>query len=176
VGLIGGKWRLPVGKVGEWYVKSRHLQGCSPRLSRLMTDRLAPVSKYWTYRSHTGVYGHSKPSSLLLTDVWLSLLLHWLTRERNWVRARGSVSRRAVNCVGSPFSREQWLCPALLMTCEWLLYMDHMRYVWSWTIHRLSVESVLHVGWVFPYRVYIDSNRRDSQTWVTVYLWQSSRR
>jgi hypothetical protein len=30
VGPLGGKWRQLVGKVGEWYVESRHLQGCSP--------------------------------------------------------------------------------------------------------------------------------------------------
>jgi hypothetical protein len=35
-------------------------------------------------------------------------LLHWLVQERSWVRTRGSVSRRAVDCVGSHFSREQW--------------------------------------------------------------------
>jgi hypothetical protein len=37
---------LSVGKVGEWCVESWHLQDCSPRLCRLMTDVLAPVSKY----------------------------------------------------------------------------------------------------------------------------------
>jgi hypothetical protein len=41
--------------------------------------------------------------------------------------------------------------------------MDHVRYVWSWTIRRLSVESVWCIGRVFPCRVYIDSNHRDSQ-------------
>jgi hypothetical protein len=45
-----------------------------------------------------------------------------------------------------------------------LLYADHVRYIWSWTICGLSVGSVWRVGWVFPYRVYIDLNRRDSQT------------
>jgi hypothetical protein len=35
--------------------------------------------------------------------------------------------------------------------------------VWSRTICELSVESVRHVDHVFPYRVYIDSNRPDSQ-------------
>jgi hypothetical protein len=34
-------------------------------------------------------------------------LLHWLARERSWVRTHGSVSRHAVDCVGSPFSQEQ---------------------------------------------------------------------
>jgi hypothetical protein len=45
-GGLWGKWRQLVGKVGEWYVTSQHLQGCSPHLCRLRTDRLAPVSKY----------------------------------------------------------------------------------------------------------------------------------
>jgi hypothetical protein len=35
-------------------------------------------------------------------------LLHWLVRERSWVRTHGSVSRRAVDYVGSPFPQEQW--------------------------------------------------------------------
>jgi hypothetical protein len=35
---LGGKWRQLVGKVGEWYVASRHLKGCSPRLCRLRID------------------------------------------------------------------------------------------------------------------------------------------
>jgi hypothetical protein len=42
---LGGKWRQLVEKVGEWYVVSRHLNGCSPHLSRLRTDGLPPVSK-----------------------------------------------------------------------------------------------------------------------------------
>jgi hypothetical protein len=41
-------------------------------------------------------------------ELGLSLLLHWLAQERNWVRTHGSVSRRAVDGVGSPFSLEQW--------------------------------------------------------------------
>jgi hypothetical protein len=45
-GALRGKWRQLVGKVREWYVASRHLQGCSPRLCRLRTDGLAPVRKY----------------------------------------------------------------------------------------------------------------------------------
>jgi hypothetical protein len=40
-GPLGGKWRPLVGKVGEWYVESQHLQGCSPHLCRLRTDALA---------------------------------------------------------------------------------------------------------------------------------------
>jgi hypothetical protein len=35
--------------------------------------------------------------------------------------------------------------------------------VWSATIRESSVESVWHVDRVFPCRVYIDSNHRDSR-------------
>jgi hypothetical protein len=45
-GALRGKWRQLVAKVGEWYVASRHLQGCNHRLCRLRTNDLTPVSKY----------------------------------------------------------------------------------------------------------------------------------
>jgi hypothetical protein len=171
---LSRKWRQLVGKVGEWYVASQHLQGYSPRLRQLSTDGLAPASKYWMYRLHVGVYGPNKPSSQLSTDVWLSPMLHWLARERNWVQTHGSVSRCAVDCVGVPFSQEQWLYPTLSVTRQGLLYIDHVRYVWSRTICGLSVECMWIVGRIFPCRVYIDSNHRDSRIWVTACLLQSS--
>jgi hypothetical protein len=46
MGLLGGNGGPSIGKVGECDVESRHLQGCSPHLCRLMTDGLAPASKY----------------------------------------------------------------------------------------------------------------------------------
>jgi hypothetical protein len=164
---LSGKWGQLVGKVGEWYMVSQHLQDCSPRLCRLKTDELAPASKYWTYWSHAGDIG---PVSLVVghrQELGLRPLLHWLAQERNWARTRGSVSRRAVDYVGSAFSREQW---------DLSKFVDHVRYVWSWTIRGLSVESVWHIGWFFTCRVYIDLNHRDSRIWVTACLWQSSRR
>jgi hypothetical protein len=33
----------------------------------------------------------------------------------------------------------------------------------AWTIHKSSVESVWYVDRIFLYRVYIDSNHRDSR-------------
>jgi hypothetical protein len=45
-GPLGGKGRQLVGKVGEWYVESWHLQGYSPHQCRLRIDELAPTSKY----------------------------------------------------------------------------------------------------------------------------------
>jgi hypothetical protein len=53
--------------------------------------------------------------------------------------------------------------PTLLRTRERLLYTDHVRYVWSRVIRGPSVECVWRVGRIFPYRVYIDLNRHDSQ-------------
>jgi hypothetical protein len=114
----------------------RHLQGCSPCLCRLRTDRLATASKYWTYRSHDSVYGPSKSSSLPSTEGGFTSTVQWLAQERNWVRTRGSVSHRAVDCVRSSFSREQWLCPSLLMIVrgvaicephEIRMVLDHTR-------------------------------------------------
>jgi hypothetical protein len=46
VGLLGESGGPPVGKDGESDVESQHLQGCSPRLCRFMTDGLFPMSKY----------------------------------------------------------------------------------------------------------------------------------
>jgi hypothetical protein len=108
MGPIGGKGRPSVGKVREWYVESRHLQGCSPCLCRLRTDGLAPASKYWTYRSHPSDIGPVSLVTCHRQKLDLRLLLYWLVWKRNWVQTRGSVSQRAGDSVGSPFSREQW--------------------------------------------------------------------
>jgi hypothetical protein len=52
--------------------------------------------------------------------------------------------------VGSTFSWEQCISLTQLMTRERLLYTDHMRYVWSRTIHGLSVGCMWCVGLVSP--------------------------
>jgi hypothetical protein len=65
-----------------------------------------------------------------------SPLLHWLLWERSWVQTRGSVNRRAVDCVGSPSSRGQLTRSNLLTTVrkvdicgprEIRVVLDHMR-------------------------------------------------
>jgi hypothetical protein len=43
-------------------------------------------------------------------------LLHWLLWERSWVQTHGSVSQCAMDYVGSPSFRGQWICSNLLMT------------------------------------------------------------
>jgi hypothetical protein len=56
--------------------------------------------------------------------------------------------------------------------CRWLM---KSCYVWRLpigSVHRAYVEwhekRTCHIGLIFPCRVYIDSNRRDSQIWVSL--------
>jgi hypothetical protein len=131
---------------------------------------------YWTYRSHAGVVGPVSQVVYRQQRVALPPLLQWLDRERNWVRTHRLDGRRALDCVSSPFSREQWLCSSLLMIAfrvaiygprEIRMVLDH-----TWT----ERGSMLCVGRVFPCKVYINLNHRDSQIWVTACLWPSWRR
>jgi hypothetical protein len=72
---------------------------------------------------------------------------------------------------GALFLGSSEIRPNLSASHKRLVYVDHVRYVWSWTIRGPSVERVRRVGWVFPCRVYIDSNHRGSQIRVTPCLW-----
>jgi hypothetical protein len=59
-----------------------------------------------------------------------------------------SVSQRAGDVVGNSFfSGSIQICQRLR---EMLLYVDHVRYVWSRAIHEPSMESMWRVGRVFP--------------------------
>jgi hypothetical protein len=60
------------------------------------------------YRSHAGDMGPVNQVVGHRQELGLRPVLYWLVRERSWVRTCGSVSRRAVDCVESHFSREQW--------------------------------------------------------------------
>jgi hypothetical protein len=100
--------------------------------------------------------------------VALPPLLQWLTQERNWVRTRGSVSRRVVDCVRCPFSQEQYFCPSLLTTLR-MVAIPGPREIRMVEGH-MRIERGKHVTcWSsFPYRVYINSNRRDSRLRVSL--------
>jgi hypothetical protein len=146
------------------YVVSRHLQDCCPCLGQLKTVWLTPMSKYCTYRSHADDMG---PVNLVVghpQELGLRPLLRWLVRERSWVRTCGSVSRCAVDCVGSPFSREQW---------DMSKFVSASRKVA--TYGDCPQEAYVSCWLGFPCRVYIDSNCSDSRIGVTACLWQSSR-
>jgi hypothetical protein len=169
---LGGKWRSLVGNIGEWCVKSRHLQGCSFRLCRLRTDGLGPVSKYWTYRSDACVYGPSKPSSLSSTDACLCphCFNGWLERETGY----GPTDRSA---------DVLWImlwAVALLNSVDDYAKSCYMWITWDTYGRGLYTDQALKACGVlvkvFPYMMYIDSNRRNSRIWVTTCLWQSAHR
>jgi hypothetical protein len=135
------RWGPSVGKVDEWCVESRHLQGCSRHLCRLRTDGLGPVSKYWTYRSHDGDMGLISLVVCRRQMLGFALTDSRLARERNWVRTCRSVSRRAVDCVRSPFSWEQWSYSTLSMTRERLSHTGTTRRKHTSGVHGLTWEA-----------------------------------
>jgi hypothetical protein len=121
-----------------------------PRLSRLRTDGFTPWASIQTYRLHAGVYGSIKPSSRLSTEVWLSPLLHFLARERNWVRTHGSVSRRAVDYVGSLFSQSsdsvqhrRWCAKGYYVWIKWNTYGPGPYVDWAWKACGMLIEFFL---------------------------------
>jgi hypothetical protein len=98
-------------------------------------------------------------------ELGLRPLLNWLAWEKGWVWTRGSVNRRVMDCVESPFSREQWdLSKSVDVPRKVATYGDRPQEVYTertWT----GVESVRVVlVEFFPCKVYIDSNHRDS--WI----------
>jgi hypothetical protein len=84
-----------------------------------VNDRwVGPHEQVLNVPTHAGDMG---PMSLVACHqqrVSLPPLHQWLSLERNWVRTHELVSRCAVDCVGSPFSQEQWLCLSLLTTSQ----------------------------------------------------------
>jgi hypothetical protein len=52
-----GKWGILHGKVESGLMSDSELQGGSPRLCRLRTDRLAPVNKIELCTDAYGIYG-----------------------------------------------------------------------------------------------------------------------
>jgi hypothetical protein len=124
--------------VGECDVASRHFQDCSPCLCRLRTDGLAPVSKYWTYRSHAGVMGPVNQWSILSTNAWFSLQLQWLSWEKNWV-----ADLRITHPACFELCREPFFSGAVgyIQHCWWLVKGCY--------VHELLVESirVRYVDW-----------------------------
>jgi hypothetical protein len=60
------------------------------------------------YRLHAGVYEPSKPSSWSPIGAWLTSTTSLIGSGEKLGMDTWAVSRRAVDCVGSPFSQEQW--------------------------------------------------------------------
>jgi hypothetical protein len=135
-----------------------------------------PPRAVWNVPIVCQCYGPGKPSSLPSTEGDFTPTAYgWIGRETRY----RSTDRTVVVLwivVEALFLGSNGSAHCCWWLREWLLYVDFVRYVWTCTICGLSMESVWRVGQVFPYRVYIALNRRDSRIWVTTCLWQSSRR
>jgi hypothetical protein len=173
-GHLGGPVEHSEGKSGESVMAILRFLYGSPRLCRLRTDGLVPVSKYWTYRSHAGDYGPSKPSSLPSTDAWLkpttSLVglgekLRWVpwTTQPGWEVESGALF------LGSSSIRPTLLATHERLPCTGTATESVQRAYMDW-----HGKHICHVGRVFPCRVYIDSNCRDSRIWVIACSWLPS--
>jgi hypothetical protein len=94
------------------------------------------------YRSHASVYGPTKPSSWSLTGAWLTSTAS-LVGSGEKLGTDPRVGQPA--CCGlcrEPFLGSSGIHPNLSVSHKRLLYVDHVRYAWYWTIHELSVKSV----------------------------------
>jgi hypothetical protein len=172
---LGGSVEHSEGKSGESVVTIPRFLCGSPRLCRLRTEGLVSMSMYWMYRSHAGVYGPSKPSSRLSTEAWL-------------------FSTASLTIVGEKLCTDpqigQSACCGLFQEPFFSGVVDLFKsvdgcakgcHVWelpAGSVRRAYVDwrgkRTYRVGQVFPCRVYIDSNCRGSQIWVTACSWLPS--
>jgi hypothetical protein len=149
------------------------LCGC-PCLCRLWTEGLVPGRKYWTYRSHASDLGLVSLVAGHPQVLGLNLLLQWLSWERNWGGSRRPLSR------AERWSREYFFSGAVVSVqpCRWLVKGCRIQGLPVGSVRQTYVDwrgkRMCHVGRVFPCRVYIDSNRRDSQIWVSACSWLPS--
>jgi hypothetical protein len=122
------------------------------------------------------VYEPSKSNSLSSTEAWLKPTASLAVRGE---KLGGGPQIGQSACWGcsweSLFLRSSEICPNLSVTHERLLYVDHVRYIWSRVIHGLSVESMWYVRSDFP----LQGVYQFESPWLsdisTAYLWQLSR-
>jgi hypothetical protein len=88
------------------------------------------------YRSHTDDMGPVSLVACHQQKLGLSLLLYWLAWERNWAQIHGSISRRAVDYIGSS---EIYL--NLSTTRKRLLRMGTARRKCTLGVHGLAWEA-----------------------------------
>jgi hypothetical protein len=169
---LGGSVEHLKGKGGECDVAILRFLCGSPWLCRLRTEGLVPVSKYWMYRSHADVYGPSKRSSLSSTDGSFTP-----TASMAALGEKLSTDPRIGQSTCCGMCREPFFSGAVALS---IAIADFAK---SCHVRGLPVGSIrgaymdwrgkhtCHVDRVFPCRVYIDSNCRNSRIWVTAYSW-----
>jgi hypothetical protein len=179
-GHLGGSVEHLEGKGGESVVAILRFLCSNIRLCRLRTEWLAPVSKYWTYRSHTGVYRPSKPISLPSIDGGFTLTDSRLSWERNWVRTQLGTDPQISQPMCCGLYREPFFsgAVALSIVVDDFMNVCHARGLPTENVCGAYVDwrekRMYRVDRVFSYMLYIDSNHRDSRIWVTACLWLSS--
>jgi hypothetical protein len=150
-------------------MQSCHFQGCIPHMCWLRTDRLAPMSKYWTYWSHAEDMRPVSWCSIFINRrlTWAYCLNDCEGREIEW----GSMVRQCVmDWDESPFSWEQY-DPFKFIGSVWKVAICRLCEIRMGKCHTRTEHGMFVARWSgFCYRVYIDLNRRDSRIWVTVYL------
>jgi hypothetical protein len=128
-----------------------------------------PIAYQW--------YGPGKPSSLLSIEALLmpTTFLVESRRETGWGPVDRSASMSGMES-GIPFSQELWDTSKFVGDSQKVaIHWPHeIRMVWDHTRTECGMRMTCWSS--FPCRVYIDSNRRDSQIWVTACLWLSARR
>jgi hypothetical protein len=99
----------------------------APHVCRLRTDGLAPTSKYWTYRSHTGDMGLVSLVIYCQQVLGLSALLQWLCWERNWGGSYTTTQSGWEVESGALFLRSS----AYVQPCWWLTKGCYTRTTWD---------------------------------------------
>jgi hypothetical protein len=166
-GLLGDQWNPRKGRVGRVLWLFWGFLCGRPHLCCLRIKGLVPVSKYWMYQSHVGDMGLISPVAGHPQVVGLSLLLQWLSWERNWGESCGPLSRAERG------SREHFFSGVVVYVqpYRWLMKGCHEWGPPTRSVRRAYVDwhgkRTCRVGQVFPCRVYIDSSHCDSQIWVT---------
>jgi hypothetical protein len=151
----GDQWNPQKGRAGRVMQLFQGFLCGSPCLCRLRTEGLVPMGKYWTYRLHAGDMGPVNLVACCWQIFSLSALLQWLCWERNWDGSHGPLSR------AERWSREHFFSGTVNLS-------NSVGSVWKVAMYvDWRGKHTCRVGRVFPCRVYNDSNRRDSQIWVT---------
>ena len=133
-------------------MESRHLQGCSPRLCRLRTEGLAPVSKYRTYRSHAGDMGPVSRGSLLANGCLAYAYCFNGCHGRETEVGPADRSAGVLGIVsGALFLGSSRIRPTLLGQCKRLSYADGVREAYGRVSYAdQSRGNVCRVDWVSP--------------------------
>jgi hypothetical protein len=136
-----------------------------PYYSKLLLRR-----RGWTGILRRGVLGYVLPR---LSFLWCYRVFHCSVPLRVIIVFRDTIYVIIIILYSWHLIICEHFCPYVWNNWSWVMHAMstwfwHKNWVWQWSgpIRGSSVGCVWRVGQVFPCRVYIDSNRRDSRIWV----------